>query len=81
MVREHQAGLVLLDGFRGMRSVDRDPQGARELLYTLGTSLGARGTTLLVTSETDPRDPAFFPETTTADVILGLHYRLEGVRQ
>lgn len=81
MVRQHQASLVMLDGFRGMRSVEHDPQGARELLYTLGTSLGTRGTTLLVTSETDPRDPTFFPETTTADVILGLHYRLEGVRQ
>ena len=74
MVRQHKAGLVLLDGFRGMRDVERDPQGARELLYMLGTALGARGTTLLVTSETDPRDPTFFPETTTADVILGLHY-------
>jgi circadian clock protein KaiC len=81
MARQHQAGLVLLDGFRGMLSIEQDSQGARELLYTLGTTLSARGATLLVTSETDPRDPAFFPETTTADVILGLHYRLEGVRQ
>jgi circadian clock protein KaiC len=81
LTRQHQAGLVMLDGFRGMESIDRNPQGARELLYTLGTILGTRRTTLLVTSETDPRDPAFYPETTTADVILGLHYRLEGVRQ
>ncbi len=81
MVRQRQAGLVMLDGFRGMSSIEQDPYGARELLYELGTLLGTRGTTLIVTSETDPRDPTFYPETTTTDVILGLHYRLAGVRQ
>ncbi len=79
--RRVKADVVVLDGFRGMRSVDVDPQAAREFLYALGTTLGALGTTILVTSETDPRDPTFFPETTTADVILGLHYQLLGVRQ
>jgi circadian clock protein KaiC len=79
--RRVKADVVLLDGFRGMRSVDAEPQAAREFLYDLGISLGALGTTILVTSETDPRDPRFFPETTTADVILGLHYSLLGVRQ
>src|SRR5690348_16784862 len=79
--RRMRADLVLLDGFRGMRSVDAEPQAAREFLYSLGTTLGALGCTTLVTSETDPRDPTFFPETTTADVILGLHYQLLGVRQ
>ncbi|HEY7975691.1 MAG TPA: ATPase domain-containing protein, partial [Ktedonobacterales bacterium] len=79
--RRSHAGLVLLDGFRGMRSIDADPQAAREFLYTIGSMLSALGTTIVVTSETDPRDPAFFPETTTADVILGLHYELHGVRQ
>jgi circadian clock protein KaiC len=39
------------------------------------------GTTTLITSEADPRDPSFFPEATTADVILGLRYDLVGVRQ
>lgn len=79
--RRIRADLVMLDGFRGMRSVDADPQAAREFLYTLGTTLGTLGITTLITSETDPRDPTFFPETTTADVILGLHYQLLGVRQ
>ena len=79
--RRFKADIVLLDGFRGMRSVDDQPQAAREFLYDLGTSLALIGTTTLITSETDPRDPTFFPETTTADVILGLHYRLTGVRQ
>jgi circadian clock protein KaiC len=79
--RRLRADLILLDGFRGMRNVDAEPQAAREFLYELGTTLGALRTTLLVTTETDPRDPTFFPETTTADVILGLHYTLLGVRQ
>jgi circadian clock protein KaiC len=79
--RRIRADLVLLDGFRGMRSVDSEPQAAREFLYTLGTTLGALGVTTLITSEADPRDPTFFPETTTADAIVGLHYQLLGVRQ
>lgn len=79
--RRLRADLILLDGFRGMRNVDVEPQAAREFLYQLGTTLSTLGTTLIITSETDPRDPTFFPETTTADVILGLHYTLQGVRQ
>lgn len=79
--RRMRADLVMLDGFRGMRNVDANPQAAREFLYNLGTTLGTLGCTTLITSETDPRDPTFFPETTTADVILGLHYQLLGVRQ
>ena len=79
--RRLHADVIMLDGFRGMRTVDAEPQAAREFLYELGTTLGALRITLLITSETDPRDPTYFPETTTADVILGLHYTLLGVRQ
>ena len=78
--RRVHAGLVMLDGFRGMGSVNANPQEAREFLYTVGTMLSALGTTAVITSETDPRDPTFFPETTTSDIILGLHYELQGVR-
>jgi circadian clock protein KaiC len=80
-VRHVKANLVLLDGFRGLRGVDSSSQEARQFLYEIGTTLNALGVTTLVTSETDPRDPVFFPEATTADVILGLHYILRGVRQ
>jgi circadian clock protein KaiC len=81
MARDAEAGLVVLDGFRGVRGADSDPQQARQFLYDLGSTLSIHGTTTLVTSEVDPRDPAFFPEATTADVIVGLHYTLSGVRQ
>ena len=79
--RRIHASLVMLDGFRGMSSVSSNAQAAREFLYSIGATLSTLGTTTIVTSETDPRDPTFFPETTTSDVILGLHYTLRGVRQ
>lgn len=79
--RRSRAGFVVLDGFRGVRGADIDPQSARQFLYDIGTTLSVLGTTTVITSEADPRDPAFFPEATTGDVILGLHYDLVGVRQ
>ena len=79
--RRVKAHIVILDGFRGMSGVDKDAQVAREFLYTVGTTLSTLGATMVVTSETDPRDPTFFPESTTADIIIGLYYQLKGVRQ
>jgi circadian clock protein KaiC len=81
LVRRGRADLVVLDGFRGVRGVDVDPQAARQFLYDVGSSLSIVGKTAIVTSEADPRDPLFFPEATTADVIIGLHYDVAGVRQ
>lgn len=79
--RHIKADYVLLDGFRGLRNADTDAEAARQFLYEVGTTLNTLGVTTLVTSEMDPRDPAFFPEATTADVILGLQFMLLGVRQ
>jgi circadian clock protein KaiC len=81
MVRQFGANLIVLDGFRGMREneMELDQPAGRQFLYRLGTTLSALGVTTLVTSEAEPRDPAFFPEMTTADVIMGLHYRVQGV--
>jgi circadian clock protein KaiC len=82
MVRQFHAQVLILDGFRGMREseADLDQVAGRQFLYRLGTTLSALGVTTIVTSEADPRDPAFFPEMTTADVILGLHYAIQGAR-
>jgi circadian clock protein KaiC len=80
-VRRTQAGLVIIDGFHGMRSAEGDPQRAREFLYEIGTALGVRGATTVITSEAAPRDAALFPEATTADVLVGVHYGLDGLRQ
>jgi circadian clock protein KaiC len=79
--RRARATFVVLDGFRGVRGVNMDPQAARQFLYDVGTTLSILGATTIITSEADARDPAFFPEATTADVIIGLHFDLIGVRQ
>ncbi len=81
IARKARADLVVLDGFRGVRGADLDMQAARRFLYEIGSSLSVFGVTTVITSEADPRDPAFFPESTTADTIIGLHYDLVGVQQ
>ncbi|MBV8083447.1 MAG: AAA family ATPase, partial [Chloroflexi bacterium] len=73
--------LVVLDGFGGIRGAGASGQEVRQFLHGLGTSLGLVGSTLVVTSELPPRDVTFLPEATTADVIVGLHFELVGVRQ
>lgn len=81
IARKAHADLVVLDGFRGVRGADMDLQAARQFLYDIGAILSVFGVTSIITSEADPRDPAFFPESTTADIIIGLHYDLLGVQQ
>ncbi|HLZ25338.1 MAG TPA: ATPase domain-containing protein [Ktedonobacterales bacterium] len=78
--RRIKADVVMLDGFRALSAMGSGPLDGRDFLYSLGTTLGALGVTSVVTSEMDPHDTAFFPETTTADIILGLHYKLFGVQ-
>jgi circadian clock protein KaiC len=81
IARQTHADLIVLDGFRGIRGAEADQQAARQFLYDVGSSLSTLGVTILISSEADPRDPAFFPETTTADTILGLYNGLSGVLQ
>ncbi|GAC1449367.1 MAG: ATPase domain-containing protein [Ktedonobacterales bacterium] len=81
LARQARADVIVLDGFRGVRGVELDPQAARQFLYDVGSTLSIVGKTTIITSEADPRDPLFFPEATTADVIVGLHYSVSGVRQ
>lgn len=80
IARKAQASLVVLDGFRGVRGADVDLQATRKFLYDVGTTLSVFGMTTIITSEADPRDPAYFPESTIADIIIGLHYGVQGVR-
>ncbi len=80
MVRQTRADVVVLDGFRAVIDASGDSQGARAFLYKVGTALSMPGVTVIITAEATPRDPTIFPEVTTADVLLGLHYGLEGAR-
>lgn len=81
LTRQEQVGLVVLDGFSGVRGLDPHPQTARQFLYHVGSTLSMREITTVITSEANPGDPSLFPEATTADVIVGLHFALNGVRR
>jgi len=81
MARQTRARLVVLDGFRGVRGADSDPQAGRQFLYDIGAALSIQGTTAIITSESTPRDATLFPEATAADALIGLHYDLQGARQ
>jgi len=80
IARQSKAKFVVIDGFRGIRGIESDLQAARQFLYDIGAKLGSLGITIIITSEAEPRDPAFFPEATTADIIIGIHYNLVDVR-
>ena len=80
-VRRRHVGLIVLDGFSGVRAMAGGEQTARQFLYDLGTRLGAIGATTIITNESVPRDPLLFPEATSADVLIGVHYDLDGVRE
>jgi len=79
--RQEQASLVVIDGFSGLRAIDPDPRAARQFLFDIGTTLNLHGATTIITTEANVRDPEFFPEATTADTILGLHFSVYDERQ
>jgi hypothetical protein len=62
VARQARASVVVLDGFRGVRAANVDPQAARQFLYEVGSTLSVTGTTTIIMSEADPHDPAFFPK-------------------
>ncbi|HVA92316.1 MAG TPA: ATPase domain-containing protein [Chloroflexota bacterium] len=81
LAREGDASLVVLDGFSGVRAADPDPIAARQFLFDVGTALSLQGATTIITTEAEVRDPAAFPEATTADTILGLYFSVQDERQ
>lgn len=81
MAREAQGSLVVLDGFSGLRAVAADPLAGRQFLFDIGTTLSIRGVTTIITTEAEIRDPQFFPEATTADTIIGMHFSVHDERQ
>jgi circadian clock protein KaiC len=74
VVRTAKAELVVLDGFRGVREIAERPEDVRRFIYDVSNRLNLLGVTLLLTSEANVRDAAFFPEATSADVLLGLTF-------
>lgn len=81
LARTERASLVVLDGFSGIRSTDAEPHAARQFLFDIGTTLSLQKATTIITTEAEVRDPVFFPEATTADLIIGLHFSVHDERQ
>lgn len=73
-VRSARAALVVLDGFRAVRETADHPEDARRFIYDVSNRLNVLGITLLLTGEANVRDTEFFPEATTADVLIGLGF-------
>ena len=79
-IRESGACLVLIDGFQGLASLLPDRDTVRRLVASLAGQLPYLNVTMLVTLEGSARDPRLALELATADVVIGLGYRVEGWR-
>ena len=78
MIRESGARIVLLDGFQGITDQVSSATGLRQLLATIAVQLAYLQVTLLVTLTGTARDEPITSGLTSADVVLGLHYSLDG---
>jgi circadian clock protein KaiC len=83
--RQHDARMVILDGFRGLRRVaGLEPPGEVDggwFLYRLGAQLALLGATTVVLLEGDPDDSARLPELTVGDVVICLRRAFVGTRE
>ncbi|HEX6292985.1 MAG TPA: ATPase domain-containing protein [Herpetosiphonaceae bacterium] len=79
-IRESGAQMVLIDGFQGIADQLHDVTALRRLLAALVTQLSYLDVTLLLTLTGTAREEPITMGLTSADVVLGLHYGLDGVR-
>lgn len=79
-IRESGAQVVLIDGFQGIADQLNDVTALRRLLAALATQLSYLNVTLLLTITGTAREEPATTGMTSADVVLGLHYGLDGVR-
>ncbi len=79
-IRESGAHVVLLDGIQSLTDQFHDPTAIRRLLATLTTLLSYLNVTLLITLTGLARDELTTQELTTADVVLGLDFGVDGWR-
>ena len=73
-VRRARAGLIIVDGLRGVRYLLAEHGTAHGFLYRLGTQLSLLGALLLVTLEAEPPASEAYPELSGGDVLFGLFY-------
>jgi circadian clock protein KaiC len=77
-VRQQGIEMVIIDGFRGIRSAFSSDVAIRQFLQLLGTQFVYLGTTLVITIETDVANTELYPELTTGDTIIALRRELMG---
>ncbi len=78
-IRESEARVVVLDGFQGIADHMGDIVALRRLLAAVATQLSYLNVTLLLTLTGTVRDEQIITGMTSADVVLGLHYSLDGL--
>lgn len=79
-IRESGARFVVLDGFEGIADQFNDSTSLRRLLATVASQISYLNVTLLLTLTGTARDEPRTTSLTSADVVLGLHYRLDEQR-
>lgn len=77
-IRESGAQLVLIDGFQGIVEQVGDVTALRQTLASLATQLSYLKVTVLLTLTGAARAEPTATGLTSADVVLGLHYSLDG---
>jgi circadian clock protein KaiC len=70
--RRTRAGLVIIDGFRGLRDRLSDEREVRNFLYRLGAQIGILGALLIVALEGEPPAASLYPELAAGDILIGL---------
>ena len=79
-IRQSAARVVMLDGFQGIADHMDDVLAMRQLLAAVATQLSYLNVTLLLTLTGTVRNEQIITGMTSADVVLGLHFSLEGIR-
>ncbi len=79
-IRESEARVVVIDGFQGIADQLNDVTALRQLLAALATQIRYLDVTLLLTLTGTAREEPTTSGMTSADVVLGLHYGLDGAR-
>ena len=79
-INQTGARLVVIDGFQGIQRLGPDPAALARLLATLSIRLTYLEVTLVITLEGSARAPELAHYLTTADLVLGLAYAVDGLR-
>jgi circadian clock protein KaiC len=79
-IRQSGARLVVVDGFQGLADQLIDSMALRRLLAAVATQLTYLDVTLVLTLTGTAREEPTTSGLTSVDVVLGLHYGLDGIQ-